>query len=445
MKKLLIIISVLLLVFSVSGCRKKVANNNLPPVTLTYYKLFENEENLSPLFTKFKQQYPHITVEYKKFTDPEKYLETIVSELAEGVGPDIMSVPNTWVAQNYRKLTPAPQDLASEQIFTDVFVNVAADDNLIQGQEFKEVYGIPLYVDTLALFYNDTHFETSIPERGKPASTWTGLANDSVKLSQINTEGEIFKSAIALGTGNVSRAADIFYLLALQKEVDFYNDSFKEAIFVKGNQTEDILDYIVSFAESEKPNYSWSNDFTTESDLIAFVRGDTSMIFGYSHLYKDILNQITLQKRQGQDVIEVSDVQIIEAPQTADSEQPISYASYFTETVSRNSNHSREAWLLLTFLVQQDNLQAYYKKDFKPTSIRTLIPEQKANPIYAPFINQLGYAKTLPIVDNLEYQSIIEELINSSIGQEQKRSLILDAQTKINSLIPNEGAYPVAK
>lgn len=445
MKKYLAVISILLLLFSVSGCRKKVANNNLPPVTLTYYKLFENEENLSPLFTKFKQRYPHITVEYKKFTDPEKYLETIVSELAEGVGPDIMSVPNTWIAQNYKKITPAPQDLASEQVFKDIFVNVAADDNIIAGEEFGEVYGIPLYVDTLALFYNDNHFETSIPERGKPASTWTGLVNDAAKLSQKNSTGDLVKSAIALGTGDVSRASDIFYLLTLQKEVSFYNDNFKEATFVKGNETENILDYIVSFAEQNKTNYSWSSDFTDEGDLTAFVRGETSMIFGYSHLYKDILNQITLQKRAGQNVIDVNDVQITEAPQPADSEQPISYASYFTETVSRNSKHPRESWLLLTFLVEQDNLEAYYKKDFKPTSIRSLIPDQRANPIYAPFINQLGYAKTLPIVNIFEYDKAIKELIDNSISQEQKRSFILDAQTKINSLIPNEGAYPVSK
>lgn len=445
MKKILVVISILLLSLSITGCRKKVANNNLPPVTLTYYKLFENEENLSPLFTKFKQRYPHITVEYKKFTDPEKYLETIVGELAEGVGPDIMSVPNTWVLQNYRKLTPAPQDLASEQIFRDVFVNVAAADNILPGKEFGEVYGIPLYVDTLALFYNDNHFETSIPERGKPGSNWTILANDAAKLSKKGSAGNLIKSAIALGTGDVSRASDIFYLLTLQKEVDFYNDSFKEASFVKGNETENILDYIVSYAENEKANYSWNSDFASESDLTAFVRGETSMIFGYSHLYKDILNQITLQKRAGQNVIDANDVQITEAPQPEDNEQAISYASYYTETVSRNSSHPRESWLLLTFLVEQDNLQAYYKKDFKPTSIRALIPDQRANPIYAPFINQLGYAKTLPIVDVIEYDKIIKELIDNSIDQDQKRSFILDAQTKINSLIPNEGAYPIVK
>ena len=452
-KKALLLLSILLLTLSVTGCRKKAATGGLPPVTLTYYKLFENEENLSPTFTKFRQQYPHISVVYKKFTDPEKYLETIVSEIAEGGGPDIISVPNTWIAQNYKKLSPAPTDLANEQVYSEVFVNVAARDNIIRDQEgIGQIYGIPLSVDNLALYYNDSHFETKIPEQGKPSSTWEGLVSDVVKLTEQDSSSlsRFKKSGIALGKGdNISRATDIFYLLLLQNKVRFYNDNFKEAIFAKDAETIEALDYLVSFAEEDKANYSW-NEFTSDSEsaekeIVSFATGKTSMIIGYSHLYKNILNQIELQKRAGEDVIAASDVKVTEIPQLANSEDQIGYASYFSETVSRNSTHQREAWLLLTFMVEPENLEAYYKKDFKPTSVRSLIPSQRENPIFAPFINQIGYSTSFPIVDQSEYQKIFTELIEAVRDQDQKRNFVLEAQDKINSLIPNEGAYPIIK
>lgn len=457
MRKLLKITTILLLISSVLllvGCKKKnIVTNNLPPVTLTYYKLFENEENLTPIFTKFKQQNPHITIVYKKFTDPEQYLDTIVSEIAEGGGPDIMSVPNTWVAQNYRKLTPAPETVATPQAFNDVFVNVASRDNIIYNQEgIGQVYGFPLSVDTLALFYNDSHFETEIPERGRPSSTWEGIVNDVIRLTVQDSSSldRFSRTGIALGKAdNILRASDIFYLLLLQNDINFYSDDFKSANFARNSDTEDVLDFYTSFADENSSNYSW-NQFTSDSEsaeqeLISFVTGKTSMIFGYSYTYKDVLNQIQIQKRNGEDVINASDVQITESPQLADAENPVAYANYFTEVVSRNSDHTQEAWLLLAFMIDQENLQEYYSKDFKPTSLRNLIPEQRENPIYGAFINQLGYATTIPIVDQFEYDAIITELIESAPQQEQKRQILIDAENKINSLIPNEGAYPIAE
>lgn len=451
-KKLVILGLTLILAFSITGCKKKQVAAPAPEqITLTYYKLFENEENLENTFSKFQSQNPNVQIIYKKFVDPQRYIETIVDEIAEGGGPDIMSVPNSWVRQNYKKLTPAPSTLATPEIFRDVFVDIAAQDNILTDSEgIEQIYGMPLTVDNLALFYNDQHFEEVIPERGKPSTTWTGIEQDVRRLNKQNssTLDRFDRSGISLGrSDNISRAADIFYLMLMQNDVQFYNKQFSAADFATKQQTEQILSYILSFSDEEGPNYSWNkfiaDPTSSEKELVPFAQGKTSMIFGYSSQYKNILNVIDSQKKAGRDTINVSDVKIAPIPQVTLDGEKVTLAQYYTEAVSRNSKHPEVAWKLLTFLAQQDNLEKWYKKDFKPTSIRALIPSQRQNPIFSTFIEQIGYSRTLPIVDIYKYKTIIDTMITNSIGQEYTRQELVSAQQKLNQLIPNEGAYPI--
>jgi multiple sugar transport system substrate-binding protein len=451
-KKLTAILVSTLLVLSISGCKKQQQVGPAPEqITLTYYKLFENEENFENTFNKFQSQNPNVQIIYKKFVDPERYIETIIDEIAEGGGPDIMSVPNTWIRQNYKKLTPAPETLATPEIYRDLFVDIAAQDNILTDSEgVEKIYGLPLTVDNLALFYNDKHFEEVIPERGKPSTTWTGIVQDVQRLNKQNSSSldKFDRSGISLGrSDNISRAADVFYLMLMQNDVDFYNKQFTATNFATKNETSDVLKYILSFSDEEQPNYSWNkfiaDPTSPEKEVTPFALGKTSMIFGYSSQYKNILNVIDSNKKAGKDTISIGDVKIAPIPQTSLDGERVTLAQYYTETVSRNSKHPEAAWKLITFMAQEDNLEKWYKKDFKPTSLRSLIPKQRSNPIFGTFIEQIGYSRTLPIVDLYKYKTIIDTMITNSIGEEFVRSELLSTQQKLNQIIPNEGAYPI--
>lgn len=454
MKKLLILAITLTTIFSVNACKKKPAEI-LPDqerVTLTYYKLYENEENMQPFFNEFSKKYPYVTINYKKFVDPEKYLDTIVNEIAEGGGPDIISVPNTWVLQNLKKLTPAPSDIVATDAYRDTLVDIAATDNIFKTQDGTEqVYGMPLTVDSLAIYYNDQHFESRIPERGKPSTTWSGLVNDALILTDYNSNNTdlITRSGLALGRGNnLLRITDVFYTLMLQNQISLYDSDFKNAKFASNTKTLDVVNFIKSFADPASPNYTWNDQIispeTREKEIKAFVTGQTSMIFGYSHLYQDLLDQIEIQKNLGLETIKPSDVRISEIPQQSLNEDvKIAYASYFTEAVSRNTEHPEEAWLLLTEMIQKQNLESWYKKDFKPSVRRDLIPEQRQNPIFSPFINQIGYARSMPIIDQIKYNEIFKTMFEEALTQENIRPAVVNAENLINQLIPNEGAYPL--
>jgi len=446
------IISIALLSFLLStlwGCKKEqTVVIQHEPITLTYYKLFDNDEIVRPIFDSYQIEHPYVEIIYKKFTDPEEYLNTIISEIAEGGGPDVMSVPNTWIAQNYKKLAPAPDNFASAEKFNDTFVNVAFRDNVLSNAEgvFK-IYGVPMYVDTLALYYNDSIFEKTVPERGKPASTWKGFINDVNKINKIK-DNQIIRSAIALGRGdNINRAADIFYLLLAQNDINFYKEDYSESAFAQNSKSDDVLNFINDFANPKSNVYSWNSNLaqkdSAEKEIIPFVQGKTAMMFGYSYQYKEILKQINLQNLDEESGgLQASDLKIIEVPQFANSENKVAFANYMTETVSRNSKYPEEAWALLGHMVKTDNLKIYYKNEYKPTSKRELLPEQENNPIYKAFANQISYAISLPMIDNFKYKKIINNLINKGLENELNRQYLIQAQSDINQIIPGTGVYP---
>jgi ABC-type glycerol-3-phosphate transport system substrate-binding protein len=436
MKKLFFLGLVISLI-TLTGCQQQESK---PQVNLVYYKLYESSPNFTKILDSYQKQNPHINIIYKNFTDPEVYYTTIVNEIAEGRGPDILSVHNTWVAPNHAKLTPAAPELVSPTDYESIFTNQAFQDNVLTIQDQQLVYGIPLHTDSLALYYNKSHFEETIPESGQPAKTWKELTNQSNRLTLIQNN-QIQKSGLALGEGDsILRSPDIFYNLLLQAEAQLYNAKKNQSNLSKDKSTQDTLDFITSFSDSQSPNFSWNSSITSnEKELGAFLKGETSMIFGYSYLYQELLALQKTYQRQNIDTIDISDIKITTSPQI-NPEEPVVYSNYYTETVSRNSQNPQEAWALIGFLSAKNNLEAYYQNNFKVTSRRDMITSQKENRIYKPFLDQIGITKSFPILNQPQQKQIIKELIDTYPTSPTQSLQTADQQ--INQLIQGRELIP---
>lgn len=433
LKSFLLIVSLLTL----TACQSEPAK---PQVNLVYYKLYENNSNFQKILDNYQRQNPHINIIYKNFTDAETYYSTIINEIAEGRGPDIMSVHNTWVGPNLAKLTPAPTDLINPTDYRNIFLNQAAEDNIFQVNNVDQVYGLPLQLDNLALYYNQAHFERSLPQDGKPGDTWSKLQNQAQVLTNIQGNN-LTKSGLALGQGDgILRSSDIFYQLLLQTEANIYNSNFTEAALTRSSEISDTLDFITSFTNPESTNQTWSNKLqTNEKEIGAFLKGDTSMIFGYSYLYNEILNLKNTYDRQNIDTIDISDIKITASPQI-NPEDPIVFANYYTEVVSRNSKNAQEAWSLIGYLSSQNTLTEYYQNNFKVSPRRDMVETQSQNRIYAPFIKQVGITKSIPIIDQEKQKEIIETLIDQY--PTQPSNSIREAENNINQLIQGRALRP---
>lgn len=466
MRKFIVICLILTLtVGGFAGCKKQTTTTtkaDTEQIELTYYRLFDDEDIFDPIIKEYESQNKNVKINYRKFTDPEKYIDLIINELAEGEGPDVFSMQNSWFTQHRKKLAPAPSTLVTPDIFRDTFVNVAANDLLMPDENGTEqVYGLPMYVDTLALYYNQDQFEDAIPARGKPASTWEGIQEDVYKLTKTDNSFERFEVAgIAMGrSDNILRAIDILYLLMIQFGTEFYSANYTEATFADksgasslgfDNPGVEALTYFTQFALPSSKYYTWNSYLadkdSSEKEIKTFARGKVSMIIGYSYLYQDILDQIDELSKKDQKTIDKSVVKVTDIPQVEDPETSTTkrdtLANYFAETVSRTSKHSDEAWKFLTFLVQKENLQRYHDETHRPTSRRDMIDEQTDEAIYGVFAGQIGYAESFPVANAAAYTEIFINAINDVVNTADPEDALLTAQEEVN-LYMGEGLFPV--
>ena len=361
---------------------------------------------------------------------------------------------NTWFPKHYKKLTPAPAEVVTPDVFRSLFVEIAGEDLIIPDSSgVEQVWGMPLYIDTLALYYNDDHIEDALPSQGKPSSTWEGIKEDVVKLNRQDQSFERFeRTGIALGrSDNISRAFDILLMMMLQYKVNFYNEDLTEVLFAEDPNALAALQLYTSFGLPSQKNYSWnkylSDADSPEKELTTFAKGKLSMLLGYSYTYEDLLNEVNRLNAEGEKTIDVSSIKIQEAPQVYDPETSAetreAYASYFVPVVSRTSEHSQEAWEFLASIASEDNLRYYNEETHRPSALRSLIEEQMLDPIYGVFAAQVGYAASIPMADPDAYKEIFLTAIDEILNTSRADKVLQGLGDKIQSLIPTNGIKPI--
>lgn len=349
-------------------------------ITLTIWRLFDDEEVFAPIIKDFQTDYKHVKINYVK-KDYTEYEEKTVDALAADEGPDIWMVKNDWMPRHYKKLTPMPDGLLSEktqksdlEIYKDTYAPVAANDSIIDDK----IYGVPLSVDTLALLYNTDIFreerrnledQKKIGKEDKsledPPATW----EEVIKYTKLLTKKEgdkISRAGIALGTANnVAQATDILYALMLQNNTSMISSDKKSATFNLSSvkQTGEpvypgtqALDFYTSFANPKKETYSWNNSMPNSVE--AFKQGKTAMIIDYAY-----------QKNKIEQDTPNLNFQVAPLPQIKGVTEATDYASYWIETVTKKCQHPEMAWRFLTYAASR-GLRDYTQATKRPSPLK---------------------------------------------------------------------------
>ncbi len=259
---------------------------------------------------------------------------------------------------------------------------------------------------------------------------------------------------------NVSRATDILYLLMLQDGGDIYDKNFMKGIFAtqQGIDSDgstikpgvNALTLYTSFADPSNKNYSWnsylSDANSPEKEITTFARGKVSMIIGYSYAYEQILAEISELQAKGLSTIDPDVIRVSMIPQKKNpaqsTEKRVAYSHYFAETVARTSDNQTWAWDFLVFATSKESLQHYNEKTHKPTSRRDMIEEQKEDPVYGVFAEQIGIAESFPIYDDASYEDIFLKAIEAVLATRSPTDAMKIAQDEINAMLPSEGLIP---
>lgn len=374
------------------------------PVKLLMWTTIDDPKVYGGVLAEYKKVRPYITISVQQVAADE-YATKLKDAWARGKGPDIFEMPASWVGEFSKDfIVPIPKSTkvytySSRKILfkTDVqiaetvvpsvtpaelrklFADVVADDMI--GSDGK-IYGLPLALDTLVLYYNKDLFRSA--NIAEPPATWAQLASLAPRISVADEDGKLLQSAIALGRGsNVVHAADILSLLFLQDGMRMTTDTGTAPI--DDNRTSEgtnlgvnALAYYTSFASSTKSVYSWNEE--QPRSLEAFIRGKTAMYLGYNSdrdaidasgtVNLGIAPMLHLQP-DGRDAL----------LSTGGNPTQVNYGNYKTLSVFQRTKNPQEAWNFVQFITKQDSVaKLYLQATRRIGALRSILTLQADDP-----------------------------------------------------------------
>jgi ABC-type glycerol-3-phosphate transport system substrate-binding protein len=419
-----------ILFISVILILRNIGGPSIEQADLEFWGVFDTRQDFAKAIKSFQQNDQGIKITYKQFSF-EDYERALIDALAAGAGPDLIMFHHTWLKEHRNKFAPMPEISSITNLpfiiptqFKEQFVDVAYDDLVYQDQ----IYGIPLYVDTLALYYNKDMFNTA--GITMPPTDWDDF-NDNVELlTKFDNQGNIIQAGAAIGTArNINRSTDILSALMVQNGTRMNNATNTLVTFtrsVDGKRVgENALEYYTDFANPLKSVYTWND--SQHYSIDAFIQEEVAMMFNYSH-------QIPIVQKR----FERLNFSVAPMPQFSELDTK-NYANYWAIGVSGASDHKDAAWRFLSYLGSKNGTMEYLNETNRPSARRDIIDVQRNDPQLGVFAVQALSAKSWTQIDNVAVEQIFADMIEDvNFKREDVRRALRAAESSLNTLMSRQ-------
>lgn len=463
----LILILILLPGFGLK-CVDKETEEKMMPITLNYWRVWDGPDAFQGIIDSYRSLHPFVTINYKKLRYDE-YEDALLEAYATDKEPDIFSIHNTWI-QKYKDkgfIEAMPETITmaypivrgklKKEVIPELkttrsitlkdlrnnFLDVVYEDVVVENK----VYGLPLSVDTLAMFYNRDLFNNAgIID---PPKYWNQEFQQTVKkLTKQNNKGQIIQSGIAMGgSDNIERSTDILSVIMMQNGTEMMDEKgivkfhvvpaqFDDGKFFPGV---DALRFYTDFANPAKEVYSWNKNLENATDL--FAQNRLAIMFGYAYMLPEI-NSKAPKLNYG----------IAPLPQIEGNPKNVNFANYWVEVVSKKilsdtenlklgSAYAKQkfdtAWNFIQFATEKSQADKYLAQTNKPPALRALIEEKIENQELGVFSEQLLTAKSWYKGHNaIAAENYMKEMIDAAVlGQTNLSSLVNVTAQKVQQTV----------
>lgn len=478
-KKILIILVLCSLVLT--GCKitkgtDRDTLNYMQPVTLTVWGVWDDSSDFDAFIKSYQATYSYITIQYRRFRYDE-YEKALIEAFATDRGPDIFAVHNSWM-EKYHSLgliSPLPEKITMarpivtgtfkkevtqqketknsltvpelKKKFIDVvYRDAVAKDTVKSGETEKiveKIYGLPLSVDTLAMFYNKDLFNNA--GITTPPLYWDNDFQQYVKkLTKQDNKGQIIQSGVALGgSKNIERSTDVLSALMMQSGAEMMSNGYARFSEIPAGMEKkfapgvEALRFYTDFANPAKEVYCWNSQMPNSLDL--FTQGKLAMVFGYSYMLPTI-------KANGPKI----NFAISPFPQIKDN-PTINFANYWLYTVSnkiltnpsnleKGDAYAKQkqavAWNFIQYIADETQVKSYLESTKRPTALRSLVDGQKEDEVLSVFADQLLTSKSwYEGTDPNATENFMKEMIDKIVsGQMLLNDAINEAAKKISQI-----------
>jgi ABC-type glycerol-3-phosphate transport system substrate-binding protein len=389
-----------------------------PKVNLVIWGI-EPQKNFEVLINAYKAIRPNVEVAYRQIP-LENYKKELLNALASQSGPDILMIQSKKLLEDIDKLYPVDNTQFNLNQLRNLFPQVVEDDFFYDNK----IYALPLYIDTLALFYNQDYFNKA--KIVNSPKNWEEFADYSNKLKVLDANSsQIIQAGSAMGAdeNSIAYAPDILKLLLKQYGVQVFNKNGYADLGINSNGG-DVLNFYTSFANPQTANYTWPRNFGNSID--EFSSQKAAMIFAYN---KDI--QIIKNKNP------FLNFKIAETPQVKNSQINYSYSNYWGLAVSKQSKNSAWAWdFIINTLANYNVMQGYVDVSLNPPALKYLINQKLNDPNLSVFAYQALIARSWQEKNMEKINQIFNNIIlGVNAGKYNVRDAIRLAQEQINQAL----------
>lgn len=370
-------------------------------VEIAFWGIQDDTQVWRDILRKFSKKYPYITVRYTRLNE-QTYEATLINKIAEGKGPDVFMAKNTWIFKHKDKFYPMPANLgfSSTQV-SEVFADQFAGDLVASS---GQIFGLPLFMDTLALFYNKDTFNAA--DIALPPKNWEDAADISRKLTRKSATDEIISSGLPLGTwSNVDNAFDILSSLMLQ-----YGDPIiaKNPVIhaVLAQKAADAFNLYTSFADKKHQNFSWSARMP--DSITAFTETTAPFVFGFN----SDLERIRAKNPH-------LNLGIAPFPQQKNARVPVVYGRYLFLAVANASAKKLPAWTFVKFMSLEEGAQLYTEATNRVPARRDLLALKPKKPEMELFYRQALLARGWLVPDAEATMQMFADAVDSISNKSQ--------------------------
>jgi multiple sugar transport system substrate-binding protein len=345
---------------------------------------------------------------------PDSFQSELVDALASGTGPDLVLISQESLVVLANKLMPVPYSSFSQRSFNDAFLK--------EGQLFEGpggVYGFPLVVDPLVLYYNRGILSGS--GIAQPPTTWEALTGLVPEVVQTGSGQNISRSLIALGTyDNVDHARAILSALFLQAGVPIASRdaqgtvkaSLGEGATSIGSVSpgEAVVRYYTQFTDPSKVSYTWNASLTHSRQ--AFLAGDLA-------LYLGLASDAGYLKQANPNL----DFDVAPLPQPANAAGKVTYADVYALAVTKSSKNAAGAYNAAVTLASADAMQGFADATGLAPAGLSLLAKAPADPFSAVFYKQAligsGWLSPAPATTDQIFSAMISGVITGRVSLTQ--------------------------
>ena len=338
---------------SLTGCQPKSGESRINgKLTIDWWGTYYDQDYFSRAIERFEDKYfvdkdNNVTINYTK-KDIETYEEELVDALAANQGPDIAMMEDGWFAKHKDKLSPFNLKEVDARSIRDSYLPVVTDVVM----EGDTLYGLPVDISTLGLYYNEDIFDEYRIRR--PPATWSEF-NTYVRMLTKRNGNNISQAGVAMGaSNNIDNSEDILLTLMLQNGTSVDSSDRQSAAFnlsVQSASGEPVytgrkaLQYYSAFTDPGKDVYTWNPQMKRAWEL--FAKGKVAMIFDYYSRAIDIYNRNPNL-----------DFEFARIPQIKDAEpdERKVIAKFWFQAVTNNANDAESekwAWHFVKYLAEE--------------------------------------------------------------------------------------------